>query len=436
MDWFEYRNGQLFCEEVNLDELAATMGTPLYVYSQRTLLYHYQTLAGAFAELDPLLCYSIKSCGNIHILRLLAERGSGMDVVSGGELFRAQKAGVDPARIAFAGVGKTDEEIRAAVEAGIGWFNVESEAELENIARIARETGRPADAALRVNPDVDPDTHAKTSTGKKETKFGIDIEQAPRIFERFGQDANVNLRGLHLHLGSPIYSVQPYTLAIHKALELVDALADAGRPIDTLNIGGGYGANYLDDQTPAYQDYADAIVPMLKPFVDAGGRVLLEPGRTIACNAGALLTRVQYVKVGGSKKFLIVDAGENDLIRPAMYDAFHFLWPTNVAPAHVPAHRVDPMPNEGLEPADVVGPICETGDFFARDRLLPPVAREDLIAVFSAGAYGMAMASNYNAQPRPAEVLVDGPDARLIRRRETYDDLVAPELELDVEERP
>jgi diaminopimelate decarboxylase len=427
MDWFTYRDGQLCCEDVSIDELAGQVGTPAYVYSRRTFEHHYDALAEAFAPIRPLICYSIKSCGNIHLLRLLADRGCGMDVVSGGELHRARAAGADMDKVVFAGVGKTDAEIRMAIDADIGYFNVESEAEFQNIARIAAEMGRTTRGALRVNPDVDPNTHAKTSTGRKETKFGVDIDRARRFFERYGRDEHCKLCAIHLHLGSPIYSVQPYVQAIDKAVALVDELRAAGHTITALDIGGGFGADYIDAQTPDYAEYAAQIVPKLRRFADDGGRVILEPGRTIAANAGVLLTRVLYIKTGGRKKFVIVDAGENHLIRPAMYDAFHFVWPTNVAPNHVPQTRLAEMPNEALEPCDVVGPICETGDCFARDRALPPVARGDLMCIFTAGAYGMAMASNYNAHPRPVEVLVAGDRATIIRRRETYDDLIAAE---------
>ncbi|MFA7238453.1 MAG: diaminopimelate decarboxylase, partial [Phycisphaeraceae bacterium] len=363
--------------------------------------------------------------------RLLADRGCGMDVVSGGELHRAKIAGVNPAQIVYAGVGKTDHEIRLGIEAGIGYFNIESEAEFENIARIARELGRTTRGALRVNPDVDAKTHAKTTTGKKESKFGVDIERARRFFQHYGNDKHVHLDAIHLHIGSPVYTVAPYVAAITKALHLIDELKAGGIHIRALDIGGGYGANYIADQTPAYADYAAKIVPLLQSFTSGGGQVILEPGRTIAANAAVLLTRVQYIKLGGAKKFIIVDAGMNDLIRPAMYDAFHFIWPTNVAPNHVPAKRLRDMPNEGLEPSDVVGPICETADSFAKDRPLPPLARSDLLAVFTAGAYGMVMASHYNAQPLPPEVLVTGKTFRVIRRRETYDDLLKAELDID-----
>jgi len=325
-------------------------------------------------------------------------------------------------------VGKTDAEIRQALEAGIGYFNIESEAEFKNIASIAKAMNARARAALRVNPDVDPKTHVKTTTGKKETKFGVDIERARRFFETFGRDANLELCAIHLHIGSPVLTVEPYVQAIEKALGLIKDLKQAGYTVSMLDIGGGVGANYQSDQSPVAADYAAKIVPLLLPFKQAGGKIILEPGRTIAANAGMLLTRVQYVKMGGSKKFIIVDTGMHHLIRPAMYDAFHFLWPTNVAPNHEPTQRKAEMDLPGLEKADVVGPICESSDYLAKDRMLPPMARGDLLAVYTAGAYGMVMASNYNAMPRPAEVLVSGAKATLIRRRETYDDLVGPEL--------
>ncbi len=430
MDWFHYQNGQLFCEDVNLDDLAAKVATPAYVYSKRTLLHHYDALAAAFAPVDPLICYSIKSCGNIHIIKTLAARGSGMDVVSGGELHRAIVAGVDPTKIVFAGVGKTDAEIRQALTAGIGWFNIESEAEFANIAAIATEMGKFANAALRVNPDVaDPKTHAKTTTGKKESKFGVDLERARQFFATFGGNRHLRLNAIHLHIGSPIYSAAPYVQAITKALDLVADLEKAGHRVATLDIGGGFAADYETGKSPLSAAYAREILPLLAEFKDRGGRVILEPGRYIAANAGVLLTRVQYLKTGGRKKFVIVDSGVHHLIRTAMYDAFHFIWPTRVAPDHVPTQRSATMDLPGLEPADVVGPICESSDVFCKDRPLPPVQRGDLLCIFTAGAYGMVMASNYNAIPRPVEVLIDGSQSTIIRQRETYDDLVALELE-------
>ncbi len=431
MDWFRYRDGQLFCEDVNLDELAQKVGTPVYVYSQKTFEHHYDLLNKAFAELDPLICYSIKSCGNVHLIKLLSDRGAGMDVVSGGELHRAQLAGVPMEKVVYAGVGKTDDEIRAAIEAGIGWFNIESEAEFENISLIARSMGAVTQAALRVNPDVaDPNTHAKTSTGKKETKFGVDIDRARRFFEHYGKDKNCRLSAIHLHIGSPIYSPEPYVAAITKAVALIDDLRAAGYTIDTLDIGGGYPADYESGKSPAYDAYAAAIVPLLR---DKNLRIILEPGRTIAANAGVLLTRVQYLKAGGKKKFIIVDSGMHHLVRPTMYDAFHFIWPTQVAPQHEPKDRGRQMDSHmpGLDTADIVGPICETGDILAKERALPPVTRGDLLCIFTAGAYGMVMASNYNAMPRPAEVLISDDQATIIRRRETYDDLVALEMQTE-----
>jgi len=427
MDHFQYRDGILYCEELPLDDIAGQVGTPVYVYSKATFSQHYRDIAAAFAELDPIICYSIKSCGNIHLVRLLAEQGSGMDIVSGGELMRALKAGADPGKIVYAGVGKTDAEIEAAINAGIGWFNIESEAEFENIAAIAQRLGKTTHGALRVNPDVaDPKTHAKTTTGKKETKFGVDIERAKRFFQTYGHNGHCKLTAIHLHIGSPIYSPEPYVRAIDKALPLIDQLKAEGHAIDTLDIGGGYAADYETGVSPAWSEYAKQIVPRLK---GTGLKIILEPGRTIAGNAGVLLTQVQYIKTGGSKKFVICDTGMHHLLRPALYDAFHFIWPTRVSPEMVPAQREAEPDVPGLEVSEIVGPICETGDTLAKARAIPPVQRGENLCIFTAGAYGMVMASNYNAFPRPAEVLVDGDQFTVIRRRETDDDLLRPEIE-------
>ncbi|MEM9296598.1 MAG: diaminopimelate decarboxylase [Planctomycetota bacterium] len=432
MDHFHYQDGQLQCEGVAIDRLARELGTPLYVYSKATLLHHYRALADAFAELEPWVCYSIKSCGNLNLCKVLVEAGAGMDVVSGGEVHRARLAGADLSRCVFAGVGKTDAEIAYALEHGVGVFNIESEPEFENVAAIAQRMGRTARAALRVNPDVaDAKTHAKTTTGAKATKFGVDIERAAAFFEKYGRHPALRLSAIHIHIGSPIYSAEPYVRAIQKVLGLVDRLRDAGFPVDLLDIGGGFAADYETGASPPYADYAKDIVPLLRPFRAAGGAIVLEPGRTIAANAGVLVGRVQYVKTGGAKKFVILDTGMNHLIRPTLYNAWQFVWPAAVAPNHEPDRRAADLQMPGLETCDVVGPVCETGDYLAQDRALPPVARGDLVAVFSSGAYGMVMASNYNALPRPAEALVDGDDFHLIRRRETYDDLVAPELNLE-----
>lgn len=427
MDRFEYRDGQLFCEQVNIDQLADLVDTPCYVYSAGTLRDHYKLLTDAFAPVNPLICYSIKSCSNIHILKLLADAGAGMDVVSGGELYRAQQAGVPGEKIVYAGVGKTDPEIEAAIDYGIGYFNIESEAEFENIAAIAKAKNATARAALRVNPDVDPKTHAKTTTGKKETKFGVDIERARRFFATYGKDAHLKLDAIHLHIGSPIYTPDPYVDAITKAMALIDELRAQGHAINTLDIGGGFAADYETGKSPLSTVYADALVPLLKPFTDAGGRIILEPGRSIAGNAGILVAEVQYMKTGGSKTFAIVDTGMHQMVRPTLYEAFQFMWPTRPAPQFVPDARRMVMSQTGLIAMDVVGPICETGDYIAKDRALPPLQRGDRIAVFTAGAYGMTMASNYNSHGRPAEVLVDGEQATVIRRRETWQDLLNPE---------
>lgn len=425
MDLFAYRDGRLFCENVDVAAVAAEVGTPVYVYSRNTALAHYRKIAAAFAPIDPLICYSVKCCGNLHVLRTLAEAGASFDIVSGGELHRVLAAGGDPAKVVFAGVGKTDAEITEALTAGIRLFNAESEAELENLARIAVKLGTTARAALRVNPDVDPKTHRYTTTGKKETKFGVDIERARRVFAEFANRDGLRLEGIHLHIGSPVNTTDPYHDAVVKAIALIDQLREDGIEISVLNVGGGYGADYTVNQAPHFSDYAEAIVPLL---ADKGLQVILEPGRSIMCNAAVLVTQVQYIKQGGEKTFVICDASMTELIRPCLYQAYHFIWPAK-------SDSVPPRGSEadapGVSPVDVVGGVCESSDFLAQDRPLPPVSRGDLLAVFSAGAYGFTMASQYNARPRPPEVLVDGGNYRIIRRRETYDDLTAAEREAE-----
>jgi diaminopimelate decarboxylase len=324
-------------------------------------------------------------------------------------------------------VGKTDDEIRQAIDAGVGWLNVESEQEFENISAIAADMNATCRAALRINPDVDPKTHRYTTTGKKESKFGVDIERARAFFRAYGNDSQCILQGLHLHIGSPVYSLDPYVQAIQKALGLMDDLHAEGFNIEMLDLGGGFGADYETDQSPLASEYAESIVPMLADRVKAGLKIILEPGRTIVANAGILLTKVLYVKASGDKSFVICDAGMNHLLRPSHYGSFHFIWPVNVKPGHVPLRRSNEMNLPGLNRVDVVGPICESGDFLALDRAIPPVTRGDLLAIFTTGAYGMAMASRYNSMPLPAEVLVDGDRVELIRRRETYDDLTVHE---------
>jgi diaminopimelate decarboxylase len=429
MDHFEYRDGRLYCEQVPVDRIAEALGTPAYVYSAGTLREHYRKVAGAFAAIDPLICYSVKSLGNLHVLKLLKDEGSGFDVVSGGELARVQAIGGDPGKVAFAGVGKSDREIRQALQAGIGWFNVESEQEFQAISNLAAKTGQTARASLRVNPDVyDPKTHAYTTTGRKETKFGVDIDRAEDFFRQYGRDEHVRLDGVHLHIGSPIYSPTPYVEAITRALELIDRLGGEGVEIRVLNIGGGFAADYEEGKSPTAADYAEQIVPLL---AERGLKVLLEPGRSIACNAGILLSSVLYTKQGGEKRFAIVDAAMTDLIRPALYEAEHFIYPAVLGPEDFPPNRrLDFAPARG-ERVDIVGGVCETSDVLGAGRVLPPVGRGDLLAVFGAGAYGFVMSSQYNARPRAAEVLVEGDSFRTIRRRETYEDLYAAERQVD-----
>ena len=429
MDFFNYKNGELFCEDVPAERIAREVGTPAYVYSKATLLHHYRQVAEAFAPLKPTICYSIKSLGNLHVCRVLAEAGCGFDVTSGGELFRALRAGGDPKKMIYAGVGKTDEEIADAINAGIAAFNLESEEEIENVDRVASSLGKPAVGAIRVNPDVDPGakTHVKTTTGKKETKFGVDIERAERVFEQYRYLRHLRIGGIHIHIGSPIYTVEPYVDAVRKVTALIDRLTERGHKIEWFDVGGGFGVNYeRPDQALPVAEHAKALVPLLK---DKPYRIAFEPGRYIAGNAGVLLTRVLYRKTGGEKKFVIVDAGMNDLIRPTLYESYHHIWPVRPDPANLTEERTRAFEPRGGEVVDVVGPICESGDYLATGRALPPTKRGDLLAVFTAGAYGFAMSSNYNNRPRAPEVLVDGDRFKVVRRRETYEDLVALETD-------
>ena len=427
MEPFQYRDGALHCEDGTLVAVADRFGTPTYVYSRRALIGHYDRFARAFAELRPRLCFAVKSCHNIHVLRLLREHGAAFDVVSGGEVRRAAEAGANPADIVFAGVGKTDEEMTAAIALGVGCFNVESVTELERLAAHAERARKTVHAALRINPDVDALTHPYTTTGKRENKFGIDIERARRLFRQFAGNPWLRVSGVHVHIGSPVNTVEPYVRATAKALTLIEDLRADGVEIDMFNLGGGYGACYEQADAPPPEDYARAVVPLLK---GRGLQVHLEPGRSIAANSGLLLTRTLYVKQGCERRFVIVDAAMTDLLRPALYGAYHFVWPVEPGSAFVPPHRGSDLKLPGTVEVDVVGPVCESGDFLAKDRWLPPMQRGDLLAVFSAGAYGAVMSSQYNSRPRAAEVLVDGDSARLIRRRETYDDLIAAERDL------
>ena len=434
MDHFAYKDGSLFAEGVAVEDLARHYGTPLYIYSKNTFLDHLGRIQKAWSALDTTVCFSVKACGNVNILKFLAKAGSGFDIVSGGELFRVQKAGGDAAKVVYAGVGKTDAEIMQALEAGIGYFNIESEAELENLISLARKAGKTTKAALRVNPDVDPGTHKHITTGVKETKFGVDIERAMKVFADFGRNESVRLCAVHVHLGSGGKTIDPYVTAVRRILPVIDELRKRGHVVEALDLGGGYAADYETATVPSAEEYAEGLVPLL---ADKKLKVILEPGKTIAANSAILVTRVLFIKTGGRKKFVIVDAGMNDLMRPALYNAFHFIWPVQAGLQFVPSERHQDMSGDvkGLETVDVVGPICEATDFFAKDRHMPPVRRGELLAIFTAGAYGFTMASNYNARPFVAEVLVDGDKATLIRRRETYEDLVAPEMEIIQEPR-
>jgi diaminopimelate decarboxylase len=427
MDHFHYRNRTLHCEDVAIPALAQKYGTPLYVYSQATLLHHLKQVQEAFAEVTPLVCFSIKTNGNLHIARLMVEHGAGCDVTSGGELYRALQAGCPPEKIVFAGVGKTDLEIRAALEQGVALFNVESEGELTAIAEVARSAGKVARVALRVNPDLPPKTHQKTDTSVKGVKFGLDIDTVLEFAQKVVSNPHVKVVGLHMHLGSPILSAEPYRQGMEKGLILIDKLRAQGHRIECLNMGGGFGIHYRKQEALPASAFAAVIVPGVKK---AKCTLILEPGRFIVGNAGILVSRVIYTKESGGKHFVIQDAAMNDLIRPTLYDSFHRIWPVTPA-ADMPAPPEDYEADiPGTQKCDVVGPVCESGDFLARQRALPPLERGDLLATFSAGAYGMAMSSNYNGRPRAAEVLVDGAKDRLIRRRETFEDLVRQEVEV------
>jgi len=426
MDHFSYRNRILHCEDIPVSKLAERYGTPLYIYSKATLLHHLKSIQEAFKEVDPLICYSVKTNGNISICKLMREHGSGFDVTSGGELHRALVAGSKGENIVFAGVGKTDPEIRTALENNVFLFNVESEEELHNLGNVAKSMGKVAHAALRVNPDLPPKTHAKTDTSVKGVKFGLDIETVLDVAKGILGHPGVKVIGLHMHLGSPILSVEPYRLGVAKALVLIEKLRQQGHQITVMNMGGGFGIHYRKQEAQPAKAFAEVIVPAVK---QAGCRLVLEPGRFIVGNAGLLLSRVIFKKESGGKNFVIQDAAMNDLIRPTLYDSFHRIWPAE------PSAQFPNLPEDyeaeipGTMKVDVVGPVCESGDFLAKGRCLPPLNRGDLLATFSAGAYGMAMSSNYNSRLRAAEVLVDGNHSTLIRRRETYQDLVGPELD-------
>jgi len=413
MDHFTYRNFDLCCEQVSLRSLAADIGTPAYVYSKAALLESYRAYDDAFAEVPHVVCYSIKANANLGVLATLARAGAGADIVSGGELFRALRAGFPPSRIIFSGVGKTRDEMRDALEAEIFMFNVESLSELRTLDEVARELGVRAPVALRVNPDVDPQTHPYIATGLKTSKFGIPFAQALEAYEEAASLKGVEVVGADMHIGSQLTKAAPFADAVARLASLVKALRERAIAIRTVDVGGGLGIRHREETPPTHREYAMALLPALR---ELGVTVLLEPGRSIVGNAGVLLTRVLYRKDTGNKKFVVIDAAMNDLIRPPLYDSYHEVRPVSEARLGSPTEKVD-----------VVGPICESGDFLAKDRELARTEEGDLLAVMSAGAYGFAMASNYNTRPRAAEVLVDGNRYTIVRRRETYEDLVAGE---------
>jgi len=412
MNSFTYKNGQLFAEGVAVGGLAKKFGTPLYVYSRGHLISQYHAIRRAMAAVKPLICYAVKANTSAAIINTLAKEGAGADVVSGGELWRARRAGVAANKIVFAGVGKTEAEIGQALREGILYFTVESEQEIERISAVARRTGTVGRIAMRVNPDVDAKTHKYTSTGKKENKFGVDLERAFAAYELAARLPNLEITSLHMHLGSPIMTIDPYREALLKVKPLCLELKRRFPTFRHIDIGGGLGIPYKpDDRAFDLKGFAASVVPLLK---DLGLTVSMEPGRYIVGNAGILVTRIDYVKENPLKKFLVMDAAMNDLIRPALYGSYHGIKPVRKA--------------RRTTFGDLVGPVCESGDFFAQERELPAVKQGDLLAVMSAGAYAMSMASNYNTRNRAAEVMVSGNKARLIRRRETVEEQVAGEV--------
>ncbi|HKJ23710.1 MAG TPA: diaminopimelate decarboxylase [Myxococcota bacterium] len=408
---FTRRDGVLLADEVRLDELAERFGTPLFVYSATALASAYDALDRALADVPHTLCYSIKTNMNLAVVRTLVARGAGVDVTSGGELYRALRAGASSAKIVYSGVGKRDDEIDLALAAGIKMFNVESRAELRRIDAVAAARGVRAPVAFRVNPDVDPKTHPYISTGLRTSKFGIPWGEAVEAYAEAKALEHVEAVGIDCHIGSQLTRVQPFVDALNRVRHLLLELRDAGHEIRTIDVGGGLGVTYDDETPPSFEEYARGV---LESVGGLGCDLVFEPGRSFAANAGVLLTRVLYEKTNEDKRFVIVDAAMNDLIRPALYQAFQ---------------RIEPVGPARGEPsvADVVGPVCESGDFLARDRPFPPVETGDLLAVHSAGAYGFSMSSNYNGRVRAAEVLVKGAAAALVRERESYEDLVRGE---------
>lgn len=423
MHEFKLVNNHLYCEKIKVENLAKRFGTPLYVYSYKTIIDHYLKLKTAFSSVNALICFSVKSNSNLAILKALVDKGAGLDIVSGGELFRALQVGCPARRIVYASVGKTDKEIKEAIKRGILFFNVESFSELGNINRISRSLNRTTNVAIRINPDVEPKTHKFITTGKLTNKFGIDFRTADNIFAMQKEFSHLNISGLHIHIGSQITESAPYVAAIKKMIGFINRLKRRGVNLEYLNIGGGLGIVY-DKETPqTAQDFARKVLPLIR---HTGLKIILEPGRFIVGNAGILVTRALYVKSTPKKKFIIVDAGINDLIRPALYDAYH-----QVVSLRTPGHPACPAGRQDTktsEKVDIVGPICESGDFFAKERVMPKTKEGDFLAIMGAGAYGFSMSSNYNSRCRPCEVMVIKDRVFVIRKREVYKDLVRGEI--------
>jgi diaminopimelate decarboxylase len=413
MNHFEYRDGEMYAEGVAVKRIAQEVGTPAYIYSLATLKRHYQVFDQAFAKVQHIVCFSVKANSNLALLKTFAKQGSGFDIVSGGELFRALKAGGDPKKIVFSGVGKKKDEIEYALNSEILMFNVESEDELVALNEIARAIGKKAPISLRINPDVDPQTHPYISTGMKKAKFGVEIKKSVETYKKAASLPNIDVIGVDCHIGSQLTSLSPFVDALARVREyldrvLVGSLEKEGAQIRYLDLGGGLGIQYSDETPPHPEEYARAIIEGLEGLKVT---LILEPGRVIVGNAGILVTEVLYVKDNDNKKFIIVDSGMNDLIRPALYGSYQAIRP------------VDETKAEKIV-ADIVGPICESGDFFAKDREIALPRRGDLLAVMSAGAYGFTMASNYNSHPKAPEVLVDGDKFYVVRKRESFEDLI------------
>jgi diaminopimelate decarboxylase len=420
MNYFHYRNGQLLAEDVAVTEIADRVGTPVYIYSARTLRRHFRVISDAFRGTDTIICFAMKALSNLSVLKLFSDLGAGFDIVSVGELMRCLKAGADPAKIVFSGVGKTDSEIETAISANILMINVESRPELHRVSEVASRLRRPARVSLRVNPDLDPGTHPHISTGHRDSKFGIPLSQVREYYAEARRLPSLELAGLSTHIGSQITETSPFIEAAQKVAAIVRDLRADGIPLNYLDLGGGLGIPY-QEEPPEPAEYAAAL---LGPLRELRIKIIIEPGRVLVGNAGILLTRVLYVKETDVKRFVVVDGAMNDLIRPVLYEAYHEIRPVK--------ERAEAL----LQTADVVGPVCESGDFFARERALPELRAGELLSIMSAGAYGFVMASNYNSRPRAPEVIADGARFHVVRERESFDDLVRGERIVPLREGP